>query len=225
MHHLADRLVHVLCLPGVLDQGVPAVQVVGHHLAHSYLYLVPYSVAATHPHGVRVPAWTGRGVVSLAELGPGDHRRVGRGLGLGSLHPARRVVGPACVTCHVSRVTCHVPCVYSRVPGPVVALAGVLALQLALSSAPRGHVVPVREVIAQVVHPDTRDIQGGFGWVDAIHWMEAWIILDYPCSKQSWAKLLGSRRPPIINKAKQLIIIYCTSVRVFWTIYTLTCLV
>ena len=109
MHHLADRLVHVLCLPGVLDQGVPAVQVIGHHLAYSYLYLVPYCVATPHPHGVRVPAWTGRGVVSLAELGPGDHRRVGRGLGLGSLHPARRVVGPACVTCHdshVSRATC-----------------------------------------------------------------------------------------------------------------------
>ena len=57
---------------------------------------------------------------------------------------------------------CHVPRVYSRVPGPVVALAGVLALQLALRSAPRGHVVPVREVIAQVVHPGTEDI--GF-WV------------------------------------------------------------
>ena len=64
------------------------------------------------------------------------------------------------VTCHDS----HVPRVYSRVPGPVVALAGVLALQLALRSAPRGHVVPVREVIAQVVHPDTGDIDfwGGF---------------------------------------------------------------
>ena len=60
------------------------------------------------------------------------------------------------------------PRVYSRVPGPVVALAGVLALQLALLRAPGGHVVPVREVIAQVVHADTRDIQGGFGWVDAI---------------------------------------------------------
>ena len=64
----------------------------------------------------------------------------------------------------VTIVTCHVSRVYSRVPGPVVALAGVLALQLALRSAPRGHVVPVREVIAQVVHPDTEDIgfRGGF---------------------------------------------------------------
>ena len=70
------------------------------------------------------------------------------------------MVGPACVTCHDS----HVSRVYSRVPGPVVALASVLALQLALRSAPRGHVVPVREVIAQVVHADTRDIGfwGGF---------------------------------------------------------------
>ena len=62
-------------------------------------------------------------------------------------------------------VTCHVSRVYSRVPGPVVALAGVLALQLALRSAPRGHVVPVRQVIAQVVHADTGDIGfwgGGF---------------------------------------------------------------
>ena len=65
----------------------------------------------------------------------------------------------------VTIVTCHVPRVYLRVPGPVVALASVLALQLALRSAPRGHVVPVREVIAQVVHADTGHIvfwSGGF---------------------------------------------------------------
>ena len=78
----ADGFVKILSLPGVLFDGIPAVQIVGHH-----------------SHGVRVTIGVRGGVVSLAVLRTRGHIAVCHHLGLGSLQPAGIVIGPAHLCC------------------------------------------------------------------------------------------------------------------------------